>query len=92
MLPVVPSKSSLQKGSIPDGRVSGSNELSDNCPTIGDATDIVNNLYEKRKVGKGRLCDDRTHSIDKYILYLYIMNTQVILLNLNIGVSIVWRE
>ncbi|XP_040192936.1 microtubule-actin cross-linking factor 1 isoform X13 [Rana temporaria] len=49
VLPVVPSKSSLQKGSIPDGRVSGSNELSDKCPTIGDATDIINNLYEKRK-------------------------------------------
>ncbi|XP_073471414.1 microtubule-actin cross-linking factor 1 isoform X7 [Aquarana catesbeiana] len=50
VLPVVPSKSSLQKGSIPDGRVSGSNELSDKCPTVGDATDIINNLYEKRKI------------------------------------------
>ncbi|XP_077338186.1 microtubule-actin cross-linking factor 1 isoform X18 [Lithobates pipiens] len=50
VLPIVPSKSSLQKGSIPDGRVSGSNELSDKCPTMGDATDIINNLYEKRKI------------------------------------------
>ncbi|XP_072273954.1 microtubule-actin cross-linking factor 1 isoform X13 [Pyxicephalus adspersus] len=49
VLPVVPSKISLEKGSIPDGRISGSNKLSDGCPTTGEATDIINNLYEQRK-------------------------------------------
>ncbi|XP_063810180.1 microtubule-actin cross-linking factor 1 isoform X5 [Pseudophryne corroboree] len=49
VLPTVPSKSSLQKGSVTDGKNSRSLSLSDGCLSTEDAANIINDLYEKKK-------------------------------------------
>ncbi|XP_075053845.1 microtubule-actin cross-linking factor 1 [Mixophyes fleayi] len=50
VLPTVPCKSIMQEGSITDGKDSRSQNLPDGCLHIGDAANIINDLYERKKM------------------------------------------
>lgn len=50
VLPSIPNRSNQQKGSVTDGENPGKKVLSPVCSSPEDAADIINDLYERKKV------------------------------------------